>query len=503
MVVVLEDLHWSDAATVELLPWLARRVRGCAVLVLATLRSDELGARPDLLATVAELERQRLGERIALAPLEPGEVEAMVRAIAVDASPALVDAVRRRSDGNPLFVEELVRTLGAGSEEVPPTIQEAILRRVARLPADAQALLSVASVVGERFELEPVRRIAGLDAAVALVAVRAALELELVREERLGGFRFRHALTRDAVYGRLLVLERRELHGRVAETLAAEAGERAAEVAFHYEAAGDAERAREFAERAAQRAMALGALADARVHLRMALRVTWDAHERARLLADLAKVEHAVGDMPAAITAGREAAALYGEAGDVPARARALVDVSMSMLFNQDRAGAMEVRRAVLELLEPRGESTELAWAYRLIGHQHMLESSIEEGMRWSRRAIELGRRVGADDVVREATIDLGCRDLPAATWRTVWPCCVRSLPSKRAYVNLGHWLTMAGRYEQAISVLREGDVALRRSGHELLPADLPDSTSPPVCACAATGRRPRRSPRRCSPRAR
>ena len=94
------------------------------------------------------------------------------------------------------------------------------MRRVARVPDDAQALLSVASVVGERFELEPVRRIAGLDAVAALAAVRAALELELVREERLGGFRFRHALTRDAVYGRLLVLERRELHGRVAETLA-------------------------------------------------------------------------------------------------------------------------------------------------------------------------------------------------------------------------------------------------------------------------------------------
>ena len=180
LVVVLEDLHWSDAATLELLPWLARRVRDCAVLVLATLRSDELARAPDVLATVAELERQRLGERIALAPLEPDAVEEMVRAIAADASPALLDAVRRRSDGNPLFVEELVRTLGGGSDEVPPTIQEAIVRRVARLPADAQALLSVASVVGERFELEPVRRIAGLDEAAALAAVRAALELELV-----------------------------------------------------------------------------------------------------------------------------------------------------------------------------------------------------------------------------------------------------------------------------------------------------------------------------------
>lgn len=468
LVIVLEDLHWSDAATLELLPWLARRVRGCGVLVLVTLRSDELAVRPDLLATVAELERQRIGERIALAPLEPHAVEAMVRAIAVDVSSALVDAVRRRSDGNPLFVEELVRTLGGGSDEVPPTIEEAFVRRVARLPADAQGLLSVASVVGERFELDPVRRIARLDDAAGLAAVRAALKLQLVSEDRQGGFRFRHALLRDAVYGQLLVLERRQLHGRVAETLAAEAGDRAAEVAFHYELAGDAERARDFAERAAERAMALGALADARVHLRAALRVSRGAHERARQLAELGKVEHAIGDLPAAVAARREAAALYGEAGDVPARARTLVDLSMSLRLNQDRAGADEVRRTVLELLEPRGESVELAWAYRLIGGQLMLEASFEDGMRWSRRAIELGRRVGADDVVREATTDLGVETCLRGELENGLEMLRSVLPSARAYINLGDCLTHACRYEEAIAVLREGEAACRRSGHEL-----------------------------------
>jgi len=468
VVVVLEDLHWSDAATLALLPWLARRVRHCAVLVLATLRSDELAARPDLLATIAELERRRLAERIALAPLEPDAVEEMVRAVAADASPALLDAVRRRSDGNPLFVEELVRTLGAGSDEVPPTIQEAILRRVARLPADAQALLSVASIVGERFELELVRRVTGHDAATALAAVRSALALELVREERLGGFRFGHALTRDAVYGRLLVLERRQAHQRVAETLADEAGERAAEVAFHYEAAGDAERARHFAERAAERAMALGALADARVHLRTALRVTWGAHERARLLARLGRLEHAIGDMPAAIAAGREAAALYGEAGDVPARARALVDLSMSMVLNSDRAGALEVRRAVLELLEPRGESTELAWAYRVLGGQLMLESAYEEAARWSRRAIELGSRLGAEDVVQESTNDLAVAICLGGDPKGGLALLRSVLPSARGFVNLGSCLAHVCRYDEAIAVSREGEASCRRSGHEL-----------------------------------
>ena len=468
LVVVLEDLHWSDAATLELLPWLARRVRGCGVLVLATLRSDELAARSDVSATVAELERQRVGERVALAPLEPDAVEAMVRAIAADVSPTLVDAVCRRSDGNPLFVEELVRTLDGGSDEVPPTIEEAFVRRVARLPTEAQALLSVASVFGERFELEPVRRIAGLDEGAALTAVRAALKLQLVSEERRGGFRFRHALTRDSVYGQLLVLERRQLHVRAAEALAAQEDERAAEVAFHYELAGDDERARDFAERAALRAMELGALADARVHLRTALRVTSGAPERARLLAELGKVEHAIGDLPAAVAARREAAALFGEVGDVPARAHALLDLSMSLLLNEDRAGALEVRGSVLGLLEPRGDSTELAWAYRVIGAQYMLEDAIEAAISWSRRAIELGRRVGADDVVQEATIDLGVETALGRDLEKGLALLRSSLPSARAYVNLGHCLTHAGRYEEAIDVLREGEVECRRSGHEL-----------------------------------
>ena len=468
LMIVLEDLHWSDAATLELLPWLARRVRDCAVLVLVTLRSDELAGRPDVLATVAELERQRLGEQIVLAPLEPEAVEEMVRALAVDAPPALLDAVQRRSDGNPLFVEELVRTLRGGSDAVPPTIHEAIVRRVAHLPADAQSLLSIASVVGERFELEPVRRIAGLDEAVALAAVRAAMELERVREAHSGGFRFRHALTRDAVYGRLLVLERRQLHGRVAETLAEQATERAAEVAFHYEAAGDAERARRFAETAAERAMALGALADARVHLRTALRVTWGTRERARLLAQIGRLEHELGDMPAAVAARREASALYAEAGDVPAHALTLLDLSMSILLSSDRAGAVEVRRSVLELLEPLGESTELASAYRVLGGQCMLDSALEEAARWSRRAIDLGRRLGADDVVRDATNDLGVAVCLAGDAESGLDLLRSVLPDTRGYVNYGSCLALACRYDEAVAVSREGEAACRRSGHEL-----------------------------------
>ena len=270
------------------------------------------------------------------------------------------------------------------------------------------------------------------------------------------------------MYGRLLVLERRELHGRVAATLAEKAGERAAEVAFHFEAAGDAERAREFAERAAGRAMAVGALADARVHLRMALRVTWDAHERARQLAQLGTLEYAIGDMAAAVAAGREAAALYDETGDVAARAHVLLDLSVSMLYGADRAGAMEVRRSVLGLLEPLGESTELASAYRVLGNQFMLESAYEEAARWSRRAIELGCRLGAEDVVQEATNDLGVAVCLAGDAEDGLAMLRSVLPATRGYVNYGNCLAHAGRYEEAIAVSREGEVVCRRSGEGL-----------------------------------
>ncbi len=188
---VLEDLHWADAATIDLLPVLARRLSGRAVLVLGSYRSDELHERPDLGAAVAELERKRVAQRLQLGRLGPADVEGMVRALLAvrgPISPGFVSAVHARTEGNPLFVEELLRTLvdsgavfcrdgvwdrGAISGlPVPATLAEAILRRVALVGDAARAVLRVGAVLGQRFDLEAVGRISGIGDDELLAAAR-------------------------------------------------------------------------------------------------------------------------------------------------------------------------------------------------------------------------------------------------------------------------------------------------------------------------------------------
>lgn len=452
LLAVIEDLHWSDAATLELLPWLARRIQEQPLLVVVTCRSDEPGGA---LATLGELERQRLCERVALAGLGADDVDEMIGALGRDVPAELREAIGRRSGGNPLFVEELVGTLET-SDDVPPSISEAVLRRLDRLPDDARTLLRAASVVGERFALEPARVAAGLDEDAALDAVRAALAAQLVVEDPDDGdFRFHHALTRDAVYGSLLVVERREAHARVAAAL-----ERPAEIAFHYEAAGDAERAREYARRAADDAMALGALSDARRHVRTALRLAWGAHDRAELLELRGAIDYALGHMSESEAAYSEAAALHADVAD---KARALLGLALPLGMTADRARSLSVRRQALVLLEPLGDTAELAQAYRSIGHHHMLGSAYGEAVRWSERSIAIAEPLGED--TSDALVDLGSATIMLGDVDRGVAFLRAAVPSPRAYVNLGDALCHATRYAEAIEVCANGEARCRELG--------------------------------------
>jgi DNA-binding NarL/FixJ family response regulator len=499
VVLVLEDLHWADAATLDLLPILARRLDGPRAAVLLSYRSDEPADAPGL---IADLARRRLAGHVALDGLDAAAVEAMLRAMLTLEGPisdGFVAAIHRRSDGNPLFVEELVRTLietgdvfrtGEAWErraldalEVPPTIEETILRRTRDLPSDSAELLRTAAVLGQRFELEALAAVAGLGAEAALAALRPLVTQQLVLEERgTGAFRFRHALTRDAVYGRLLVVERRLLHARVADGLlrlhAAALDERAAELAHHLAAAGETARAAELAERAAERAVRIGALVDARTHMRTAARLAATPAERARLLRAAGDLSFTTGDLRVAIEELGESAALYEALGDLSGRVDALLELSRAILMDGDRAGAVRVRDSVLGLLEPLGESAQLAAAYRMFGSQAMLAGDHPAAERWSVSAIVIGRRTGADEIVIEASIDLGTslahrepesglprlRDALARARATGLPTT-----AGRAYVNLSNALILLCRYEEALALCEEGIAYCRDAGSHFM----------------------------------
>ncbi|HEX6208400.1 MAG TPA: LuxR C-terminal-related transcriptional regulator, partial [Actinomycetota bacterium] len=401
----------------------------------------------------------------------------------------LLDHLMARTDGNPLFVEEILSTLdeasgGAAIErlDVPPTIQEAIQRRVERLPGRARRVLQVAAVIGERFELEPIARVLGLGEDEALEDLRALVREHLVLEEPSGQLVFRHALTRDSIYEPLLGEERRRLHRDVARALQDlhedDLEERAAEIATHFAAAEQAPEARRFAEMAAARASALGAPADARGHLRRALELTDDPHDRARTLLAIGNLSRSVGDLRTAAEELRLAAEMFEELGDRRLRAHALLDLALPTLMEGDRAGALRLLESVLGMLESEGESEELAKAYRALAGHYMLGANLSEAVRWGRRAVDLAERVGADEVLLDARIDVGTA-LASGDDReegmSVLASVVEDAGSRgflrlaaRAAVNLSCVLVQNGRYEEAMRAADEGRAISERGGEEL-----------------------------------
>lgn len=496
VVFVLEDLQWSDSATRELLPLLAKRASSTPIAVLATFRSDE---DSEYFESLCELVRHSSLTHLRLQPFAAQDVGRMIGSIFEVPGPVSGDfmrAMHERTDGNPLFVEELLTTLlqtgvifrrdGLWDRkmldglEVPSTIRETILRRVRALSGDALEILRLASVMGERFDLSTLVQAMDLEGERAIRIVRALMDERLIVEEDKQ-FRFRHALTRDTVYGELLSVERVQLHRRVAQTLASRHETNleinAAELAHHYEAAGERNEARRFALMAADHAEGLGSVRDARSQVATALRLADDEGERARLLRRSGNLAFLSGLMPDAIAELTASMESLERLGDTRLRAATTLDLSIATLMDGRNADALRLRHQALELLEPLGDSIELAWAYRALGHHYMLSSAYERSKSWSQKAIDLGRRLGADEVVTEASIDFGSSSVYVGDQELGLRLLRESLATARergwipaagrAHVNLSSGLMGNDRYREGIAVAREGVDYCRTRGYE------------------------------------
>lgn len=269
---VLEDLHWADPATLQLLRHVIGHVHQPALTILATFRSNEVAVESPLGSLLAECRRDQDATRLELNGLTRTEVQELCVAFA----PAEVDRVQlfrysrtltEETDGNPLFVTEVLRNWAdAGDaglpatplpEEIPPSLQEVIAHRVAGLGAKAARILSLASVIGVEFDLETLGSVADIEQDDVLEATEHAVRLALVRSGGGQEMRFAHALVQKTLYQALLPARRRQLHGKVAHVL--ETGtERTSPsvVARHYLAAGEQEPALRWAERAGYEAAA-------------------------------------------------------------------------------------------------------------------------------------------------------------------------------------------------------------------------------------------------------
>ena len=268
LMLVIEDLHWADASTRGLVSFLARVIRTSPVLLVVTVRAEELDPVQPAGMLIGELARMPHAERLVLVPLDRAEVAALVEAITGVAPPAKVTGrLMERAAGNPFFTEELLAA-GPDAPMVPATISDVLAVRLTQLPPAGQRVLGAASVLGRVVSHQLLAAVADAsDLADGLPAAVSRRLLELGKD----AYRFRHPLVQETVYGRLLPPERQVLHGRAATALAATAppagpaarAGQAVQVAFHWQRAGQADKALAAAIRAGDLAQAAHAPAEA------------------------------------------------------------------------------------------------------------------------------------------------------------------------------------------------------------------------------------------------
>jgi DNA-binding CsgD family transcriptional regulator len=486
---VLEDLHWADRSTLDLVAFLARNLRRERVLLVLTLRSDDIGPDTPFRIWLAELERLSTVDRVDLNRLPPDDTTRMLAGLLGTApTPALVDRIYQRSAGNPLFTEHLLSLGDDPQGPPPPTLRELLGSRFATLSEPTRRAVRLASVLGRVVDLELLAAVAEGSEAAVEESLREAVDRHLMEPRASGDYGFIHPLFREVVYVDLLPGERRRMHAAAARALSrVDDGSHAiaGEIARHWQAAGDCPRAFESAAAAGLAAEAVYAFADADEHLARAVDLGRELPDeafdplpvdRVELLAHAAQVANLVGHGDRAVHAIRAAIPL----ADDPMRRAQLLEREGGYHFNTGEFEAADAAyRAALELLPtaPELDSTGAIQArvYAGLGMLAMAASKLDAGAEACRRAIEIAAPIGQVRVEGMALNALGVVTAYGGDFDSGIARLRRSLTIAAdldepddlgaAYIHLTHVLGLAGRFDEAVRFGREGIDELRRVG--------------------------------------
>ncbi|GAC1669098.1 MAG: hypothetical protein PVS3B1_07320 [Ktedonobacteraceae bacterium] len=412
VLVVVEDLHWSDETSLEFLHYLARRCATHRLLLLLTYRSEEVSH--SLRHFLAQLERERLAQEILLAHLIRDEVEAMLQAIFAlprSAGVELADLLYTLTEGNPFFVEEVLKSLLASGEifyanerwqrkelrelHIPRSVQDAVQQRTDQLSKPARRVLLLAAVAGRRFDFALLQALTRHDEDDLLQLFKELMAAQLVVEESADQFAFRHALTQQAVYAELLGRERKALHLMLAETIerlyTTTLEMHLADLANHFAEAGVFEKALEYAQRAGERAQRLYAPRAAIEQFTRALHAAECAsiippinlyHLRGRAYATLGDFEQARLDYETTLRRAREA-------GDYRAEWQAWMDLG-SLWAERDYSQTGNAYQQALALARHMDDPLTLAHSLNRTGNWHLNIEQPREALHYHQEALTL-----------------------------------------------------------------------------------------------------------------
>ncbi len=398
---VIEDVHWADEATLDVVALLARRMAATASLAVVTCRDDELSDRHPLRVVLGGLAAAGVA-RLRLPPLSAAGVQRLAASSAVDP-----DALYHRTGGNPFFVTEV---LAAGRHEVPPLVSDAVLARAARLSDGARTVLDALSVVSGAATPALLVALCG-DGPERLTELLEAGMLVAVGD----GVAFRHELAREAVLDHVAPFRRRALHAAALSALRA-AGADVARLVHHAEAAGDAEAVGELAPLAARQAARRGAHREAAAHFEQAVgRAGATAvGPPAGLLEAGAQECFLVGRTDDAMEWLSIAVDLHRASGDVRREAAALRRLSAVQRCSGHAGDAVRNGRSAVALLEGRPPGLELAEAHANAAMLALNANDLHDAQRAARLAVDLADAISARPVAAHALNTLGCAALLA-----------------------------------------------------------------------------------------
>jgi adenylate cyclase len=438
LLVILDDLQWTDPSSLLLLHYLARSVQKTQLLLLGAYRSTDIDAKHPLTPVLAELKRERLPQSISLKRMSQEDTSEIIKQILEqdDILPEFCKMVYEKTRGNPFFVEEVIESLKeegvvyreenrwkikeVSEIEFPETVKSILKTRFARLDAECQSVLTLASLVGNDFTLEAMGAVTGIEESKLLELMDKIFKTGLIKERVIHGegiCSFADVLVRDVVYEEISPLRRKELHGVVGNSLekvySRKIDEHLGQLASYFLESGDKDKALHYFLKAGDKAAKIYANSEASSYLQSALKLLeekeGETRERARVLERLGDIERIVGEYDLCMKRWNDALLLWKQL-DEKIKVAELHRRMAAILWREigKTEQAQENFDKSLRILEAEPESVELAALYAARATMSFFTEDITKARSWAGKALELAEKLNASEVIASSYGTLG-----------------------------------------------------------------------------------------------
>jgi len=504
LLVILDDLQWTDQSSLLLLHYLARGVYKESLFLLGTYRDTDIDQRHPLSPVLTELNRERLLQSVPLKRMSLNDTSEMVKQILEqdDVPRDFCELVYDRTRGNPFFVEEVIKSLKeeeviyreankwkikeVSKIEFPATVKDVIKARVSRLDDECQNVLTLASFVGNDFTCEALCGATGIEEDKLLELLDRMLKTGLIKERVIRGesvCSFVDVIVRDVVHEEVSPFRHKRLHGTVGSALekvyAKKIDEHFGELALHFLESGDNEKALDYFLKAGEKAVKVYANGEATSYFQHAFKLLeekeGELRQKGHVLEKLGDIKKIVGENETCIRYWNDALLLWKQLdkkGTVARLHRKMANVLWEKMGDTEKAE--KHHEESLEILETEPESVELASLYEDMARMYFRTASMAKALPWAEKALEFAKKLNHLEIIADSYLTLGSIILSSGDWKKAIECHEKALKialdngfmeiAVRAYNNFAVALPYE-ECERCLECLEKGFELARKAG--------------------------------------